>query len=274
MTNHLPLNRETLTESVASLADSAEEMAAPVDIVRNQEAVSLANVDLYVTQLDTDIAWYFVFGNSGDVMTIQPMATPFSTNLETAEAFGRKVVTLAQEKGALVSSLDDKLTSYPILGFLIFTIRFIDPPRVNVIGSIGRQELADLLKTTSSGPADQYDVTSYIPTWLSDQRRYVLHSNAFTKLRLVNIRLVRTNQIDDHIAFCLYNGLSGGKRLGLREIQLIKELMANGDGKSFLPFQSQVVRPVGQAGGQDPYYESYIKYKKKYIQKLARKAKK
>jgi len=161
------------------------------------------------------------------------------------------------EKGALISSLDPEKTSYPIIGHVIFTVRLLSEPKINLINEISRQEFVELLKN----PSNDFDITSYVPKWISGRRRYVFHPNSYRKLNIRHIKLVRTTSIDEHTAFSLLTAFSTHGRLKLEHIQLIKELLSNGDGKSF-PIQQQ---SIGGGVLNDPFYDEYLEYKSKYL---------
>lgn len=212
---------------------------------------SFLGKDLYITQFDIDISWFTILG--GKIIDNIP-STPFSISMEAAQEYGKKITKLAQEKGALISSLDPNKTSYPIIGHIIFTVRFLSEPKVNYVDKISRQDLINLLKNKTN----DYDITSYIPNWTSDNRRYIFHPSAYPKLNLLNIKLIKTTSIDDHIAFCLFNTFSQSGKLKLQDIQLIKELMSNGDGKSF-------VIQITQTNLKDPFNDKYMEYKSKYL---------
>lgn len=220
---------------------------------QNQYEDVLTGKDLYIVQFDMDIGWYSILSNKKYVGDIP--GTSFATTYEACQEHAKRANKLALAKGALVSSLDEEETSYPILGYLIFTVRFKQQPKINSIGKINREQLSELLKKSEN----EVDVTSYIPDWTaSGNRRYVFHSNAYNKMNLTHIDLVRTTTIDDHTAFCIYNSIS---RLNLEYIQLLKELVSNGGGKSFV---QKMENPVPLIGG-DPYYQDYLKYKSLYL---------
>lgn len=214
----------------------------------------LMNKNLYITQFDTDIAWFSIFkGNFSRNPNISAnISTPFSTSIDEAEKYGHKITQLALEKGALMSSLNYKKTSYPIIGHVIFTVKFISKPKVNFMGQISREKLLQILRLNSH----KYDVTSYIPNWMSastlNEIRYIFHPSSYSKLNLIHIKLIKTTSIDEHIAFCLFNALAVNQdmMMTLKHIQLIKELLSNGNGKSFK---------------SNPYYDKYLKYKTIYL---------
>lgn len=220
--------------------------------------------NLYITQLDTDIGWFSVFGAGGEGGARLP-ATPFSVTMEGARAFGEKITRLALEKGALRSSLDPEATSYPILGHLIFTVRFSVPPKIDRRESVTRGQLLELLQSPSDA-----SVTSYVPDWISPrERRYVLHGG-YKHLQLVHVALVRSTPIEEHVAFGLYNAFANAGRLKLEHIHLIKQLLVDGNGRSYSPPDALPLVPFqSQAGGDesDPYYDQYVQYKIKYLVK-------
>lgn len=240
---------------------------------------SLLGKDLYVTQFDIDIPWFTIlegqkfeslwsFNWKADSVNPIP-STPFSISLDDAKEYGNKITKLALEKGALLSTLDHNITSYPVLGHVIFTVRFLSEPKINYLDKISRQELANLLKypnykeNSSVGGsylANPYDVVSYTPNWVSDKQRYIFYPSAYSKLNLLHIRLIKTTEINEHVAFCIFNTHSLYGKLRLEHIQLIKELLSNGDGKSFAVHLSRINENLN-----DPYYNEYLKYKSKYI---------
>lgn len=223
------------------------------NIQNNNQGIDLMGKNLYITQFDSDIAWFSILGGKSKYKN---PSTPFSTSMEEADQYGQKITKLAQEKGGLISSLDFKKTSYPIIGYVIFTVRFLSQPKVNYINKITRHDFINLLKNESDA-----DVTSYVPDWISDKRRYIFHKNAYQKLQLIHIKLIRTTSIDDHIAFCLFNTLSATDKLNLEHIQLIKELISNGNGKSF-PLKPSLI----ESNMRDPFIDQYLQLKTLYLQ--------
>lgn len=183
------------------------------------------DTDLYISQLDVDINWYKIFGKADASTASTAPSTPFATNIETAKKYGTKLVELAKEKGGITSSLESDKTSYPVLGFIIFTVKFIEKPKIKIINEISRDEINKMIETGSS----EFDITSYVPNF-SGERRYVLHGSAYGKLRLVSIYFMKIFDCDEHIAFSLYNSFG---RLKLGDIQLLKVLLSNGNGMSF-----------------------------------------
>jgi hypothetical protein len=193
-----------------------------MDIINS---TNLIGKDLYITQFDTDIAWYSILSKDTPFLINAP-ATVFSTTMEAAELYGKKITELANEKGALVSTLDSTRTSYPVIGNVIFTVRFVSEPKINFLDKLSRQNVTDLLKNDTD-----YDVTTYVAEW-TGERRFMLHKKGYLKINLNHIKLVRTSQIDQHVAFCLFNAF----KMKLEHIQLIKELINNNNGKSFTTF--------------------------------------
>lgn len=220
---------------------------------QDQEVSPFLDKDLYITQFDVDIPWFTIIG--GKLHSDNIPSTSFSISIEDAQEYGNKITKLALEKGALISSLDPRKTSYPIIGHIIFTVRFTSEPKINILNEISRQELINLLKNPFSG----YDITSYIPNWVPHRRRYVLHPSSYSKLNLLHIKLIKTTAVNEHTGFCLFNTLSESGRLKLEHIQLIKELLSNGDGKSFT-----IQQPIG-GSLQDPFYNKYLEFKSKYL---------
>jgi hypothetical protein len=229
--------------------------------------------DLYITQFDTDIAWYSILGLPHLSHAENAPPTSLSTTMESAQDFGLKITRLALEKGALISSLDPTMTSYPIIGHVIFTVRFIAEPKVNYIGRVSRAKLIEILKNKPN--SEGYNITVYVPDWMSSGKsespRYILHSNSYSKLTLIHIKLIKTTAVNEHTAFCLFNALATARRLKLEHIQLVKELLSNGDGKSFsssvrgLP-SGDLANPKDPAPNlKDPFYDEYLKLKSKYM---------
>ena len=196
---------------------------------------------IYVTQFDVDIQWVNIFKNKSSKYI---PSTVFSFKLDDAKTYGKKIMNLANEKGAIKSSIDPDKTSYPIIGYVIFELQFKSEPTINYIDKISRDQLAELLKSPPN-----FDITSFQPDWTSD-RRNILHPTAYNKIVLKNIELIKTINIDEHTAFCLFNNIN---RLNLEDIQLIKELLSNGYGKSFI------------GGLRDPYYKKYLELKSLYL---------
>ena len=245
---------QTLSQNSAELPLLKTGMGANDNNNNDNKSASLFKKDIYISQFDSDIAWYSAFG-----MNNFDGATPMSLTMENADFVGKKITNLAIEKGAITSTFDNTKTSYPILGYVVFTVRFdTEEPKIRTIDTIDRQAFVTLLQNKSN----QYDVTSYIPNWIEGgaKRRYVLHQKAFRKLKLVHIKMVKTINIDQHQAFCFYNMLANSGRMKIDHIQLIKELLSNGDGKSFL-------KPTDlQSTPDDKFYGAYMKYKTIYLQ--------
>lgn len=249
-TLNLPINQADIKQiAVFGKEEIGEPTAGLLNTTHNINLIDI-NQDIYITEFDTDIAWYYILSNK----TLSDIpATPFSISIQDAETYGQKITQLAFEKGAVESTLNPGKTSYPVIGYIIFTLRFSIPPKINVLNNISRQDFKNLLKSNND-----FDVSSYIPNWSSDMKpRYILHKNAYSKLNLIHIKLINTTSINGHTAFCLFNSLVPQK-LNLECIQLIKELLSNNYGKSFNLVGSALV---------DPYYNDYIKYKKMYLQK-------
>lgn len=239
----LPINKSEISDNI-TISDN---------IPRNvsEEELSLLYKNLYITQFDVDIPWFNILG--GKLQS--NYSTPFSVTIEDAQEFGKKITKLALEKGALISSLNPEKTSYPIIGHVIFTVRLIAKPKINYLGKISRQDLVPLLKN----PSNDFDITSYIPNWTDNKRRYIFHPSSYSKLNLLHIHLIKTTAINEHTAFCLFNMFAESGRLKLEHIQLIKELLSNGNGKSFS------TQKLLRGSLQDPYYNKYLELKSLYL---------
>lgn len=227
--------------------------------------MDFTNTDIYSTHSDTDIAFYTWFsGQSTQSNDTKPNPkskppVPISLDPETAEKYGNKITKLATEKGAIISPLDKNKTSYPIFGHVIFTLRFNKTPKINNLEEVSRTDILKKIDESSG----EYHMTSYIPNWTQDKtRRYVLNSSAYEILTLKYIKLVPTTKIDTHIGFCLLNGLG----LDVELVQLLRELIVNGNGKSFISDN----KIGGHVSMDDPFYPLYLKYKKQYMANKAK----
>ncbi|AYV83617.1 MAG: hypothetical protein Hyperionvirus9_34 [Hyperionvirus sp.] len=169
---------------------------------------------------------------------------------------------MAYEKGALPSTVDPTRTSYPIHGFLIFSLKFIARPTVKILTKISRDDLAKLL----SQPSPSADIIFYTTEWAPEQR-YIFNPSAYPKLKMVHLKFIKTNDMDLHTVFSFYNSL---ERLKLTDIQLLRVLISNGGGKSFSkPLTGgygDEPDSVDTGAVEDPYYKKYQSYKKKYLE--------
>lgn len=217
------------------------------------EIINLENRDLYVVQFDVDISWYSAFyGNTN----IHP-ALSFSLTERDAENYSDKITLLVQNKGSLPSTVRNNKPTCSVFGNLIFTIMFIVPPKVNNIGKISKKHLSEALKNKNK-ELDNCDVVAYTPDWNNSGIRYFITPSAYPKLILKHIRFNKTKNINNDIAFVLYNAFN----LEVQHINLLAELV-NGEGKTFFDNKNNQVN--------DPYYEKYIKIKTHYLTEIAKK---
>lgn len=216
--------------------------------------------DFHIVLFDLDIGYHKVFNNNNINVGI-----PFSLNLDNAKKYAKKYVKLALEKGALGSYLPSSKNTYPIHGYLIFTVKFIEEPTTKELTNISREDFNKLLQE----PSKSYDVTIYTPNWSNDQR-YILNPSAYPKLKRVHIKFIKINNLDSHTVFCFYNN---SPSLSLEDIQLLKLLLSNRNGMSYSrPTQAagfdELTESLEPGPIGDPYYEKYLKYKRKYLNEI------
>jgi hypothetical protein len=257
------------------------------------------NKKIYIALLDVDISLHKMCLRNSGLFNVN-LCVPFSDNIETAKKYGDKLVKTALEKGCTHSIVFPNKTSFPVLGYVIITAEFNSNPYIKKIGSssedpdrarLSRKQVEEII---TNPPIT--NITSYVPDWTPDkQRRFLLHKSGFDKLDLCKVEFIRCPdiKIDTHNAFCLYNSHN---RLCCRDIHLLKEILDNPDGKSFIKLEDakpsdakpsdakpsdakpsddtvHTYKPADykpedliKTGGKnkDPYYKKYLQLKKIY----------
>jgi hypothetical protein len=231
-----PINEQNkVSEIQPTLLDLKASETKPATLSASQQIN--ANTAIYIAVLDMDIRIVNSFETNN--VTGERPNLKFALDFETAKEYGNKLVEYARKNGYIRSILNpvnqNMITSYPVLGFLILKATFKSEPVIQNLDEKFKTDIANLEKDNITS----YHISSYnIPN--NSDTRYMLHQNSYSILDLLEVQLIRlnfeppqNNSILDHFAFASYNSLIASWRMTLDDVSLIKEIIVNGDGKSY-----------------------------------------